>query len=117
MLILFRDELVEEIKRVRRMYTLLWRANGALNSTFSLIILIALTIAFVGATIFLYFLANSFITSTPFLRELRNLMTIQLTLETLIFYFLLTTADTPVQQVTPLTSPKIQSFHEGLYRR
>ena len=96
---LFRDELVEEIKRVRRMYTLLWRANGTLNSSFSLILLLFIIITFIAGTFWLYIFSNSFLTSFSILQDARYFAVGYLAVETILLYISLTPADTPVQQV------------------
>ena len=97
---LFRDELVEEIKRVQRMYTLLWRANGTLNSSFSLVLLLFIIITFIAGTFWLYIFSNSFLTSFSILQDARYFAVGYFAVETILLYISLTTADTPVEQVT-----------------
>ena len=114
---LFRDELVEEIKRVQRMYTLLWRANGTLNSSFSLVLLLFIIITFIAGTFWLYIFSNSFLTSFSVLQDVRYIAVGYLAVETIFLYICLTPADTPVGQVTHrslFNLIKILKFKRGI---
>lgn len=88
------------IKRVRRLYTLLWRANEALDSAFSLILLVNLTYYFISVTAYFYFGTMYFVLSTPFIAGGQALIVVSLIMFSVILYSVLTTADTPAQQVT-----------------
>lgn len=96
-----------EIKRMKRLYTHLWRANQALNSAFSLILLINMTLCLVMVTIYLYIGTNMFLLSTLFVETSVHKIAFSLTLYSAILYFILTTSDTPVQQVTSQAFPRI----------
>ena len=106
----YRRSLLFDLKRVRRLYAHLWRATVALGSAFSLILLIDLTMIFVVTIMFSYLIVESYTAPKPIWYQVRWPMATRLALNWTMLFFILTAANTALQQVR--TNRPSKSAHQ-----